>query len=359
MKIAFDSTTLILTQGGTSVYLNNLVSAMRKIAPGNEYSYFSTGTVRRQKIQVLRQISTLYRELIWQQFILPVSANKKKVDVLHCPAHLAPLYSKVPKVVTFHDIYILKDQKSFRYWQSTFAEFIYPKIISSNCKIIAISFFTKNELINKFKIADNKIDVVHQGVESRFKVITDDLKLSKIKRKYDLPNQFILYVGAIEPRKNLFRLIEALSLKGNKLPLVIVSSGGWKNEILLNNIQDKRNNISLLQNISDEELPYIYNLASLFVSPSLYEGFGLPLLEAMACGCPIVVSNCSAHLEITNGLAEYFDPTKIEDIAAKINATINSTEKLQSLKIKGLENAQLFSWEKCAQSTLEVYKSML
>jgi len=360
MRIGFDASTIQLTKGGTTVYFNNLLTALRNVAPENDYILFSTGNPTSRNKLLLRQIDTLYR-LYWQQYKLPKLAKENNLDVLHSPAPFAPLRAEVPRVVTFHDIYILKDPSSFHIWQSQISNYIYPKIINSGCKIIADTNFTKKEMTSRFNIEDDQISVIHLGIDNRFRVNSNKDELELVKAKYKLPSEFILYVGAIEPRKNMQRLVDAMSIVHNteNIPLVIVSFGGWKNKQIYQAIKKLGNNIMLLTNINDIELPAFYNLATLFVFPSLYEGFGLPVLEAMACGCPVAISNCGAHMEIGDDSALFFNPTNVEDIADKILTIINSSELTQLLISKGIYNSQKYSWEKCAIKTLDVYKSLI
>lgn len=361
ISIGFDASTTLLTKGGTTIYFNQLLAALKYIEPQNNYILFSSGnTFLRTKIG-FKQIDTLYRELYWQQIKLPALAKAKRVDILHCPAHLAPLRAEVPRVFTIHDIYILQNPRSFRMWGANFSKFIYPKIINSGCKIITDTHFTKKEIISRFNIDAEQISAIHLGIDKRFKLISNKEELELVKNKYNLPSEFILYVGAIEPRKNIVRLIDALGIvhQSEKIPIVLVSYGGYKNSQILKYINKLSKNVVLLRNINEFELSAIYNLAKLFVSPSLYEGFGLPILEAMACGCPSAISNCEAHKEIGNDSALFFDPLNVDDISEKILTIINSTELTKSLITKGLSNSQKYNWTKCAKETLKVYKSLI
>lgn len=361
MRIAYDATTLYLTKGGTTVYLRNLIDNLETIKPDNDYDLYFTN-IGTHKNFLIKKAETLYREFFWRENILPKKALKKKSDIIHFPNHYAALNSKIPSVVTFHDIYVLKNPDAFPLSQVKYSQFILPKVIKSASKIIAISNFTKMEMLNHFDIDEGKIKVVNQGVNAAFKPINDEKSLNEVELKYNLPKNFILYVGAIEPRKNVDKLIEAFDIVRDSIDisLVIVSFGGWKNKNIFRLINSSRykKHIHLLGYVTDDDLPKIYNLAITFVYPSIYEGFGLPLLEAMSCGCPVIGTNNTVANEVVGDAGILLDSTDINLLA---NSILFMTEKLtfERYKSSGIERAKYFSWDKCANETFELYQSII
>lgn len=229
--------------------------------------------------------------------------------------------------------------------------------------IITGSNFTKQEIVEYMQIPDAKISVIHHGVNHELyrEYIQDELQ--ETKTKFDLPKKFLLFVGSIEPRKNLLVLLMAYNLlakeeKGD-LPLILVGFKGWSNQETMQEIQKNQEHIRYLGYVTDTELAHIYNLADIFIYPSLYEGFGLPPLEAMACGTPVIVSNVASLPEVCGNAALYVDPTDIEDIKDKILTLLGDEKLREDLSKKSKAQAALFSWDKAAQEHLKVIASLL
>lgn len=364
MRIGFDATTFNLTKGGTSVYLYNLLHTLRQTYPDSEFIPFSIGndySTGNNGFQ--KKVETLYRELLWQQVIFPKKMEREKMNIIHSPNHIAPLKSKLPRVVTFHDIYILRNPDAFKKWQSTYAKYILPKVLHSGCTIICDSEFTKGEIIDRYGIPENQFEVIHLGVSNNFRIIENSDIISSVKKKYNLPEDFLLYVGAIEPRKNIKTLLNALKIIENTIDikLVISTSGGWKNEEVHNMLKDAklRERIINLGFVDIDDLPVLYNLAKIFIFPSIYEGFGLPVLEAMACGCPVIASDGSSLIEVVGDAGLIFEATNHEQLAFNIIKILSSTELSYQLSQKGLQRSKIFTWGNCAKKTLEVYKKLI
>ena len=225
-------------------------------------------------------------------------------------------------------------------------------------KIIAVSESTKSDLINLYKINPDKIEVIYSGVGKQFSQIKNNQKKIKlILRKYNLPHEFILYFGTIEPRKNLIGLIKAFEvLKDKNCKLVIAGTKGWLYKDILKTAKEskKRKDIIFTGFIEESDKPYLYNLSKIFVYPSFFEGFGFPPLEAMACGIPTIVSSNSSLPEVVGNAALMINPMNIDELAWAMDILL-SDENLRKKLIKdGLKQAQKFSWQKCAQKTLDI-----
>lgn len=233
------------------------------------------------------------------------------------------------------------------------------KKIKSADTIIVYSNFIKKSAVDLFNIPEERIRTIYHGFDRKtFRVYSRD-ELSPVKEKYRLPENFILYAGSIEPRKNLVNLILAyLSLDGNirsKYKLVLAGFSGWKNKEIMDLIRGEEPDVTYLGYIPDEDLARIYNLSSVFVFPSFYEGFGLPPLEAMACGCPVITSNTSSLPEVCGDAAYYIDPWSRESIAEAIHRIITDENLRKHLIERGTERSRLFSWEKSARELLDIF----
>ena len=289
---------------------------------------------------------------LWTHFILPF----KKGDILFCPANIAPIFvpRKKQLIVTIHDVAFLVYQDSFSKFFQWYYRFLIPKNIKRANKIITISKYSKKEIEKFYPHAKGKIEVIFLGLDKKFK------PLKNIKKK----NQ-ILYVGSLNERKNFYGTIEAfLTLNNINLKLIMVgnfsktfSLNKKSIEILKNAKQNE--NIIFRSNVSNNELVKLYNESKLFVYPSFYEGFGLPILEAMACGVPVVTSNISSMPEVGGDAVVYCNPFSVEDIKAKIEMVLFN-EKLQKEIIqKGLQRAKKFTWEQSANEHMKVFKEVL
>lgn len=234
----------------------------------------------------------------------------------------------------------------------------FDKMIHYSDSLICFSHYIKQELIDTLGFSEDKINVIYHGVRHDIFRVYD-----KLENSHNLPEKFILFVGSIEPRKNLKRLLKAYIQLDNsfkkKYKLVLAGFKGWKNTEIFEMINQNQQDIKYLGYISDYELAELYNRASLFVFPSLYEGFGLPLLESMACGTPIITSNVSSMPEIAGDAAYYVDPYDETSIKNGIEELINNGSLRETMKNKGLRRAGNYTWEKSANMHLKVFKNIL
>ena len=240
---------------------------------------------------------------------------------------------------------------------------VFPKVAQKVDFIIVDSQATKNDLIAQVGISDKKVAVVHLAANKRFRPL-EKSKVLKVTEKYKLSNPYILFVGSFEPRKNIVGLIQAFSLVKQKvkaLDLVLVGRKGWLFEPILEEIKKNphQDSIRWFNKVGDEDLPALLNGAAVFAYPSFYEGFGLPILEAMSCGVPVVCSSTSSMPEVGGKAAYYVNPDSVEEIARGLLAVIKDGKLQKQMIQKGLAQAKNFSWEKTAKETREVYEEML
>jgi len=269
---------------------------------------------------------------------------------------LLPKSCVVATVVTDLAVYRLKEtyQLSRVLWWRVQYRYIRRRVDL----FFAISEFTKQELISLLHIPSEKIVVVPCACSPQMKPIIDAQTLADLRKKYGLPERFVLFVGNFNPRKNLERLMQAFDLakeRGIIHHLVIAGEQGWKfdREAVLKGITHRRD-IHFLGYVPDEDMPALYSTAELFVFPTLYEGFGIPILEAQACGTPVLTSNCSALPEVGGAGAFYVDPYDVEGISNGIQAVLTDSELSQKLVRQGLQNVRRFSWEHSAQHLDEI-----
>lgn len=314
---------------------------------------------------------------LWTQFGLALQTFKDSMDVLFVPAHTTPLIHKpgLKTVVTVHDLGSEYLPKTHQLKQRLYLSFMQQYQLKKATKIIAVSKATKEDLVKRLGIEEKKIEVVYEGFNSDlYKPLKNDL-LFPILNRYVIENSnYFLFVGTVQPRKNLARIITSFakvihqytknppvnkSRLGQSPDLVIVGSKGWLSEEIYAlpgklGVEDK---VKFLGYVPDEDMPGLYSGAKALIFPSLFEGFGLPILEAQACGCPVITSNLSSMAEIAGSSALLVDPYSTDDIVEGIDKISNQETRSKIIKA-GFENIKRFSWEKCARETLKVLEAV-
>ncbi len=270
-----------------------------------------------------------------------------------------------PSILTIHDLSYLKFKRFFSSRKNLWHALINVKSLMKGFnKIVAVSENTKNDIIELCHIEPDKIKVIYSAISNDYKIIKqDNEQLNKIKKKYSLPQNFILYLGTIEPRKNITGIIHAYEIMQDKnkdladYKLIIAGKQGWKNKNIIKIWQKSKykNKIKFLDYIPDKDKVYLYNSACLFIYPSFYEGFGFPPLEAMACGVPVVTSFISSLPEVVGNAAIIIDPYNINQIAMAMKQILTNPDLKNSLIKKGLAQASQFSWENTARQYLELF----
>ncbi len=292
------------------------------------------------------------------------------VDILFFPNIIFSAWSQKTKAVfTIHDLSFERCPETFSAKRRLWHIFIGPKKLCWKAdKIISVSDSTKNDLKEIYQIPEAKIKTIYSGIAENFRVIDrNNPKLIKVKNKYNLPYKFILYLGTIEPRKNIVGIIRVYNQlreinhpELNAYKLVIAGASGWKQEKIFREMEKSpfKSDIIFCGIIDDEDKPAVYNLASLFVYPSFFEGFGFPPLEAMNCGAPVVTSNNSSFPEITGSAGIMIDPDRPDEIFQAVKNILLNKNLRENLTKKGLEQAKKFNWQKTAQEFLNVLESL-
>jgi len=367
MRIGIDCRTVEGDRTGLGVYTENLVdNLLEDYSTDNNYSlYFSRVESRTSKWRHQSQQYVLKAPLtnLWTHISLPLHLRKHPVDIYHFPNFIVPIVFPYKTVVTIHDLNFLRFPKSFTL-RTYLALATQIRLSAQKADaIIAVSESTKLDIVEMLKIPEKKVTVIYNGVNERFKSPQKQMDVKVIKQKYGLDN-YILCVGSIVPQKNLVRLLNAFALlkKSNTIyQLAIVGGSAWKSEAVLKEI--KRLNLSreviMTGYVSDDDLPLIYSGATVFVYPSLYEGFGLPVLEAMACGTPVITSNVSSLPEVSGSAAILVDPYNIDEISEAMRRVVQDKNLQQELIDKGLEQVKKFSFNKMAKETFIIYEQLI
>ncbi|MFC1808139.1 glycosyltransferase family 4 protein [Candidatus Omnitrophota bacterium] len=356
MRIAFDAR--MITHPGIGRYTRNILSAMIHGISGLDITLYGNPSelTSFDRCNICEYLKPIYG--IGEFFRDPF--GKDEYDLVHIPHFNAPFGIGLHSVVTIHDLIYTKFKESAPFHKRAAANFAIRNAAKKACRVIAVSENTKQDLIRDFGILEEKIGVVHEAADPIFKKIDDVIKKEEVRKKYNLPDDFILFVGSLKKHKNLERLIDAyIDLKANGImhSLVVVGKFNPRESDILNKIL--KSDAIYLKEVPEEDLVVLYNLACLFVLPSIYEGFGLPVLEAMICGVPVACSNIASLPEVVGDAAKRFDPYDVESIAFAINELLTIETLRNELIEKGLDRAAKFSWAKAAQQTYEVYEKVV
>ncbi len=329
LRIGIDVSPLEQTRAGTARYLRSLIAELERESV--EFRRYSFGGPRRTSVPA--------RDLGWYLLGLPRRARRDGVDVLHCPTFRAPTRSAVPLVVTVHDLAVLRYPYAFNRWTRTYSEKLLPKVVEAADLLVSVSEFTGTELETLLDVPADRVRVVPNGVGAPFRP--------------DGPGadgDYVLTVSTLEPRKNLPRLVQAF--QNARLPgveLRVVGATGW------GDVKVHGRNVRLLGEVPDAELARLYRGARCVAYVSLYEGFGLPVLEAMASGAPVVVARGGAPEEVAGGAAIIVDGLDEDSIGAGLAEAIEGSDELRQA---GGERAAEFTWRRTALGTRAVYEEV-
>ncbi len=277
-------------------------------------------------------------------------------DVFHATEHLLPRLKRIRSVFTLHDLIFQFDPDSHKPLNIAFLKTMMPVFLKAADAVIAVSECTKRDAMRLYGIPENKIRVIYEGVDPKFTPVTDPTRLAAVRARYQLPGHFILHLGTIEPRKNLPLLFEVIAQ--SKDHLVVAGKRGWLTEPILATVKELgiEDHVHFTGFVDDEDLPALISSATVLAMPSKYEGFGLPVLEAMACGTPVIASNTSSLPEVGGAAALYARPDDLRSWSQLIDRVIDDDQLRASMREKGLRQAAKFRWGEAARQTAQVYR---
>ena len=371
VAIYIDVSAAVHRRAGLGRYAARLASAL---AAGNQerYALFFN---RERGVEPLRELAHLpahtvamgykpWRMLVWLAQLAHVGFDRLVPDaeVFHATEHLLLPLRSIPTVLTVHDLVFRRLPEHHKPLNRWYLNLALPLYCQRATHIIAVSEWTRNDLIAAYGLSPEKVTIIHEAADPRFCPQLPEVVI-RVRAHYDLPDRYLLFVGTIEPRKNLSRLLsafEAIHSEGLTDGLVIVGKKGWLMADFFTRVAQSplKNSILLPGYIPDEDLPAVYAGAQALVFPSLYEGFGLPVLEAMACATPVLTSRTSSMPEIAGEAALTFDPVSVEEISESIRRVLRDSELRERMRELGLARAARFSWERAAKETEAVYDSV-
>ena len=352
-----------------------LIKNLQKIDNENEYVIFvkadedNTCIPSAPNFKIVELVGGPYP--IWEQIALPRAARKEGCELLHCTSNTGPIWSKVPLITILHDIIYLESvsifKKSGTWYQkigNMYRRLVVPPVARKSKKVITVSNFEKDRIRNFMGLGAN-LTAIYNGVGEHFAKITDKDVLLKAKQKYKLPDNFMFFLGNTDPKKNTPNVLKAFAdfnnLSETKYKLVMLDYEENALMQVLNGIghPELRTDIVMTGYVPNTVMPAIINQCKVFLYPSLRESFGIPILEGMACGVPVITSNTSSMPEIAGDAAILVDPTKSDEIVAAIKHILDDEKFRDSLCKKGIERAAQFSWKHMAEKYLELYKELL
>lgn len=364
MRVALDLTITEVDRAGSAVYARRLADALAGVAPDLELEELRFSNARPGPRTWRRRLVTPLRDVAWTQFLLQRAARRAGVDLLHMPANVGPVHGPVPVVMTIHDLAVLRFPERFNRWFAGYARVVVPRAARAARQIIAPSEATRQDLVELMGLEPEVVHVVPNGVDPVFR--PDPEAAAEVRRRYRLPDRFVLTVGSLEPRKNIPRLLRAFDTLAARpafadVKLVHVGPEGWQNEAVAATLAGlrHRDRTCFLGYIDHADLPAVYGAATVLAYPSLFEGFGLPVLEAMACGTAVVTSNRSSLPEVAGAAGVLVDPESEEAIAEAVARVVEDAELRGTLEVAGIKEASRYSWNATARLTLDVYRAAL
>jgi len=358
------------TPAGIGIYLEEIIDAVgrdRFLLYGNgdtppqayQEHPLTQADRRWQRPLLRRSLNTT----LWESAWLPTATRRSPIDIFWGPRFFCPPFVKAPSVVTVHDLAFMHVPGVVTASQKRYFESRLRAAISRARHFIAISHFTRDSLCKTFRLPESRVTVIYNGFNARYSTSVDAQSKERVRQKYTLPDQFILFTGTIEPRKNLGRTVRAYLMsdaRRERIPLVITGKPGWLQSGLEVEIRPfvESGDIVVVGYVSQDELAALYQMCLFFVLPSLYEGFAIPVLEAMASGTPVLTSNNTAMLELYEHAAQLVDPYSELDICSGINRMLDRDVR-ESLRAKGRLLVGRFSWHKSAAEHMQLFEHLL
>jgi glycosyltransferase involved in cell wall biosynthesis len=362
MRIGFDVSSLSVPKSGVGTYTSNLMEKLSS-RPTDEIVPLAPSAVRPDTEPSTRRRSFRLNKTLWMQLALPWQMARLRLDVCHFTNSVAPVWTPCPSAITIHDMTLwLYPEYHYRARLLAMRPII-PLAARRAHAIIAVSHSTKRDIVRILGVPESKVHVVHEAPSDAFRLLPEP-EADALLRRHQIPRPFLLFVGTIEPRKNLVRLLQAFErLRSTRcIPhrLVLVGQRGWKDEEVFATVErlGLAPEVRFVGYVSQAELVGLYNRADALVFPSNYEGFGLPVLEAMACGTPVITARNSSLEEVAGDAAEFVDASSVESIAEGLRRVLLSGGRRAELRARGLVRASSFTWADAAAKTRLLYDRM-
>lgn len=371
MKIGFDAKRAFNNAAGLGNFSRNTINALYSEYPNDKYYLFNPGSKKQlfinpEKTIVVKPEGLVWKNLkkAWRTYHITKLASSIELDIYHGLSHELPAgieNTDIKTVVTMHDLIFLRYPEYFKRAD----RIIYERKFRHACRIAdqihAISNQTKDDLVNYLDVNEKKIKVIYQSINPIFNVSSDSELRKIIASKYNLPEKFILTVGTVEARKNLLRLLQGMGLANIEIPLVVVGKPTEYQNIAQKFIfsETKKLNVIFLKDVQDDELAELYRMAEIMIYPSVFEGFGLPVAEAQASGCPVITSNRSSMPEAGGDAAIYVNPENPFEIGNAIETLLNDKIIRQSMIEKGIVNSQRFTMKIMANELKLMYNNLI
>lgn len=372
MDIGIVSSFIDEFSGGIGVYTHQILKNLNKMDKENDYHlihYLKNDLdVYKENNEIIIPKNRLIRGwgsyMFWRYFTLPQKLKKYPLDVVHDPYELGPFTFSQPfrKVITVHDLTPMLFPGLFKSGDVMLHRLLLKKTIEKADKIITVSYNSQRDIMDLLNVPEEKIEVIYNGKDDAFKQLKSK-EIRNVREKYGLPPHFILCVGGLHPIKNIPRLLKAFYIACNdgvEHKLVIVGGvvDGVEEIFHTLNILKLEDKVIFTGKVSNDDLIGLYNAADLFLYPCLYAGFGLPPLEAMACGTPVITSCSSSLPEIVGDAAVLINPYQTRDLACAIKRVLSDDDMMGSMVKNGLKRSKMFNWRKTAYETLKVYKEV-
>jgi glycosyltransferase involved in cell wall biosynthesis len=371
LRIAIDAHSVGAKLGGNESYATNLIEALAQIDLSNEYLLYVTTTEAYDRFNArwpnfAVRMTLPHTPLIRIPLTLSAELRKNPVDVLHVQ-FTAPPFCPCPVVVSVHDLSFEHLPRTFNRRSRTQLRLTVRQSVRRAARVLSLSEYTRRDLIETYGICSDSVTTIPLAAPSHFGPVDDYGELQRVRRTYGIEGDYLLSVGSIQPRKNLTRLIKAYSLlrskyKNDKFPkLVLVGKCAWLYDETLRTLQETglKDSVVLTGYVPEPDLPALYSGSLCFVYPSYFEGFGLPPLEAMKCGAPVVVGNRTSLPEVVGDAGLKVDPFDVGAIADAIERLLNDSSLREELRVKGSTRARMFDWRETARQTLKVYEQVV
>ena len=354
-------------RAGVSHYIEQVLIHLGHLDQTNQYSVYTTRGIDQQALGLPPNFRVLPSRLPtinprvripWEQLLAPLLLRQNGADLFHGVLNVLPLACPVPGVVTVHDLAFIRFPQTFRAYNRTYLDFATRMSVRRAVQILAVSEHTKRELVGLLGVPAERVVVTPNAVRAHFRP-PEPATLAAFRASKGLPERFVLYVGTLEPRKNLTTLLSAYAeiARRHDVPLLVGGGKGWLYDAVFQRLEELglRERVHFVGYIEEEELPLWYAAATVFVFPSIYEGFGMPPLEAMACGTPVITSNSSSLPEVVGDAGLMVAPTDASAFATALDQVLSDAALHDELRTRGLVRAQAFAWRTTAERTLAAY----